>query len=250
MKYLKVKNWEQFQHFKDRRPPWIKLYKDLLDDYLFHSLPVESRALAPMLWLMASEHEPLGTIKYDIRMISFRLRMTEQEVEYALKPLIDNNLFILDINMISQRHSNDIPETETYSKEKEIKKERERNSQNVKELIFSERFQEIALECKLTGEKASNCFEKWKIARSKNPPDDLESNFKIWCLNEKVPTITEQEDKLSESDYDIQRLGIIAWKKRNKMNINPDDLRFFNNYEKMNGTVWWNNLSQFKEDHK
>src|SRR5690606_19747530 len=33
--YLTVKNFERFQHYKDRNPPWIKLYNDLLDDYEF-----------------------------------------------------------------------------------------------------------------------------------------------------------------------------------------------------------------------
>jgi hypothetical protein len=29
---IRIKNWAQFQHFKDRKPPWVKLYRDLLDD--------------------------------------------------------------------------------------------------------------------------------------------------------------------------------------------------------------------------
>lgn len=28
MRYLSVKNWDRFQHYKDRDPPWIKLYRD------------------------------------------------------------------------------------------------------------------------------------------------------------------------------------------------------------------------------
>jgi hypothetical protein len=49
-------NWAELQHYKDRSPPWIKLHKKLLDNFEFQSLPVASRALAPMLWLLASEH--------------------------------------------------------------------------------------------------------------------------------------------------------------------------------------------------
>ena len=26
------KNWSQFQHYKGRRPPWIKLHRALLDE--------------------------------------------------------------------------------------------------------------------------------------------------------------------------------------------------------------------------
>jgi len=30
LKYFRIKNWHEFQHYKDRNPPWIKLYTSLL----------------------------------------------------------------------------------------------------------------------------------------------------------------------------------------------------------------------------
>ena len=27
---MKIKNWSKFQHFKDRKPPWVKLYPGLM----------------------------------------------------------------------------------------------------------------------------------------------------------------------------------------------------------------------------
>ena len=30
---LHIKNWGEFQHYKKRNPPWIKLHKKLLDDF-------------------------------------------------------------------------------------------------------------------------------------------------------------------------------------------------------------------------
>jgi hypothetical protein len=54
---LTPKNWKSFQHYKDRAPPWIKLHKTLLDDFKFSRLPLASRALAPCIWLLASEYE-------------------------------------------------------------------------------------------------------------------------------------------------------------------------------------------------
>jgi len=33
MQFLAVKNFERFQHYKDRNPPWIKLHAAVLDDY-------------------------------------------------------------------------------------------------------------------------------------------------------------------------------------------------------------------------
>lgn len=91
---IQPKNWADFQHYKDRSPPWIKLHKGLLDNYEFQCLPVASRALAPMLWLLASDHER-GEIDAAPKKLGFRLRMTEREVADSLGPLIDNGFFLV-----------------------------------------------------------------------------------------------------------------------------------------------------------
>lgn len=92
---LTPKKWEEFQHYKDRSPAWIKLHRALLDDYAFSCLPVASRALAPMLWLLASESKD-GSIEATYAELAFRLRMKEREVEEAVKPLIDAKFFTLE----------------------------------------------------------------------------------------------------------------------------------------------------------
>lgn len=51
---IRVKNWERFQHYKDRSPPWIKLYNDLLDDYRFTRLQDASKMHLVGIWLLAS----------------------------------------------------------------------------------------------------------------------------------------------------------------------------------------------------
>lgn len=94
MTRLYVKNWDEFQHYKDRSPPWIKLHKTILDNYEFFCLPVASRALAPCIWLLASE-DNTGSIEHNPVKIAFRLRMTEKEVTEALGPLIDKGFLYL-----------------------------------------------------------------------------------------------------------------------------------------------------------
>ena len=86
------KNWRDFQHYKDRNPPWIRLHKGLLDNFDFQRLPVASRALAPMLWLLASDSID-GTIDADPEVLSFRLRMSVVEVVDALAPLMAKGFF-------------------------------------------------------------------------------------------------------------------------------------------------------------
>lgn len=77
----RVKGWNKFQHFKDRRPLWIKLYRDILDDVEWHDLdPLASKVLISC-WLIASEYE--GALP-DTRTLAFRLRMPEKQVSSML----------------------------------------------------------------------------------------------------------------------------------------------------------------------
>lgn len=94
---LTPRNWDDFQHYKERRPVWIKLHKNLLDDFDFHCLPVASKALAPLLWLLASEYSD-GTIDDPIKKVAFRLRMSEDDFVSAVKPLILNGFFAYEDN--------------------------------------------------------------------------------------------------------------------------------------------------------
>ena len=55
--HLVVKDFEKFQRYKDRRPPWIKLYRWLLDDYELMAMPGDTFRLLICLWIMASEFE-------------------------------------------------------------------------------------------------------------------------------------------------------------------------------------------------
>lgn len=100
MSTITPKNWDTFQHYRDRRPQWIKLHKLLLDDYVFQCLPVDSRALAPMMWLLASEYED-GEITASLDEIGFRMRMNVANLEEALRPLIAKGFFETDIARIS-----------------------------------------------------------------------------------------------------------------------------------------------------
>ena len=64
MRFLQVKNWETFQHYKRRNPPWLKLHRALLDDYAFCALPDANKAHLMLLWLYASQNN--GLIPVDI----------------------------------------------------------------------------------------------------------------------------------------------------------------------------------------
>jgi hypothetical protein len=72
MSFLAVKNFEEYQHYKDRSPPWIKLYNSLLDDYAFLRLSEQSQIHLVKLWLLASRHD--NRIPHDLAYISGKIQ--------------------------------------------------------------------------------------------------------------------------------------------------------------------------------
>lgn len=132
------KNWDNFQHYKHRSPPWIKLHRNLLDDMQYQRLPIASKAIAPMLWLLASESND-GVIHRSAEEIAFRLRMTEKDVITAIKPLIDNGFFIEDSNMLAECLQD--ATTEREKSRVRVEKEREKEidtPDGVSPLVFED----------------------------------------------------------------------------------------------------------------
>jgi hypothetical protein len=115
---LTPKNWKEFQHYTDRKPAWIKLHRALLDDYQFACLPVASRALAPCLWLLASEYKD-GEITASLEEIAFRLRMTAGELSDALHPLVKSGFFTVASDALADCYQDACLEKEK-EKEKEV----------------------------------------------------------------------------------------------------------------------------------
>lgn len=118
---LKPKNWEKFQHYKDRCPPWIKLHRDLLNDRIFMGLPIASKAIAPLLWLLASESKD-GSFDAASEELSFRLRIASKDIDAGLKPLIDNGFFVDASTMLAPCLQVAIPETEREGERETEKK--------------------------------------------------------------------------------------------------------------------------------
>jgi hypothetical protein len=118
----KIKDWSKFQHFKDRKPPWIKLYRDLLDDLEWHELdPLAAKALVA-IWLIASEND--GCLP-DTKKLAFRLRLSEKQT-ISIVSQLSHWLIQDDITMISDRYQDDSLEKEIETEiEKETERERE-----------------------------------------------------------------------------------------------------------------------------
>lgn len=67
--YLRVRNWEKFQHYKDRNPPWIKNYLDIDDpSHPFSSLSYADQGRLQKIWRWAAKVD--NRIPYDMVTIS------------------------------------------------------------------------------------------------------------------------------------------------------------------------------------
>ncbi|MBU1363938.1 MAG: hypothetical protein KKE51_08975 [Gammaproteobacteria bacterium] len=106
---IRIKDFSKFQHFKDRSPPWVKLYRDILDDPDWHELDGESAKTLVMLWLLASEDETKQGLLPDDRKLCFRLRIDNKALDHAVSKL-SHWLERVDINAISDRYQLDAPE--------------------------------------------------------------------------------------------------------------------------------------------
>ena len=137
----RIKNWNKFQHFSNRKPIWIKLYRELLENPDWFDLDGDTAKILIGLWLIASENE--GFLP-DIKTLSFRLRTTQTKTEQALTKLenflepVENGDDINtissnekpDINTASTRHQVDSAEKRREEKEERRERGEERTKAN------------------------------------------------------------------------------------------------------------------------
>jgi hypothetical protein len=71
VRYFRIKNFEHFQHYKNRRPTWIKFYNSLLTDLEFNALTEVQQLHLLKLWLLASQNK--NKLIYDSSTIRKRL---------------------------------------------------------------------------------------------------------------------------------------------------------------------------------
>lgn len=72
--FFSVRNYDEFQHYKDRSPPWIKLYHDLMDNYKFATLPDQTKYHLVAIWLLASRNN--NKLPNDATWIAGRINAT------------------------------------------------------------------------------------------------------------------------------------------------------------------------------
>ena len=173
---LRIKGWEQFQHFKDRRPPWIKLYRDILDDPDWHELSDKASKTLVMFWLIASESE--GYLP-ELKKLAFRLRTTEK----ALNQVVSELTHWLD-NTISPRYHGDTPERagEEREVETEVETEKEGESSAAPQSDPTPAIVLLPLNDKTDFEATQAHIDEWAIAYPAVNIVQKLREMRAWCL--------------------------------------------------------------------
>lgn len=188
---LQPKNWAVFQHYKDRCPPWIKLHRDLLNDRVFMRLPIASKALAPLLWLLASETKD-GQFDGSLDELVFRLHITPKEYEDGLKPLIDKGFFTIASGVLAECYQDAIPETEGETERETETKERQKRqvaTRLPKDFVFPKEWADFCVQQRpdLNLQQTFDSFRDYWIAAPKGTKLDWLATWRNWVRSQAVP---------------------------------------------------------------
>jgi len=189
---LQPKNWAVFQHYKDRCPPWIKLHRDLLNDRVFMRLPIASKAIAPMLWLLASESKD-GVFDGSLDELVFRLHITEKEYQSGVKPLIDNNFFTVVSGVLAERLQDAIPETERETEAETKKDKKTLGKRLASDSCLTKEWEDFCVEQRpeLNPAKTFDQFKDYWIAQAgqKGVKLDWFATWRNWVRSTNAPKV-------------------------------------------------------------
>lgn len=105
----RIKNWREFQHYKDRNPPWIKLHFSILSSDDWVTLDDTSRVLAIACMLLGSKKD--GMIDGSNHGLEYIKRVAYLKKLPNLKPLISCG-FLEPASECKQMLADARPETE------------------------------------------------------------------------------------------------------------------------------------------
>ena len=189
---MQIRNWKKFQHFKDRKPPWVKLYRDILDDLDWHELDATASKVLIMCWLIASEDD--GRLP-PVKTLAFRLRMSEKQTNDCLNKL-SHWLEQDDISVISDQYQSDSLETERETEketEKETEAEKKRGTKGSRlstDFELSETWTEFCQTERpdLNPQKVFDSFKDYWVAKagSQGVKLDWQATWRNWVRNQNI----------------------------------------------------------------
>ena len=184
-------------------------------------LPIASKAIAPMLWLLASESKD-GVFDGSLDELVFRLHISEKEYKDGVKPLIDNDFFNVVSGVLAERLQTAIPETERET-ETETKKEKKTLGKRLaSDFSFPKEWEDFCQHTRpeLSPVKTFDQFKDYWIAQAgqKGVKLDWFATWRNWVRSTNAP---------KQNPYDVVRLTVPS---RNEpdptlLKIKEDDLK-------------------------
>lgn len=104
-KFLSIKNFEKYQHYKHRNPPWIRLYGSLFQDPDFIRLPIKARYLYVGLLPLCARYE--NRVPLDCNWIAHMLAMDAKEID--LTPLYRSGFLLASRKHVASMLSENAP---------------------------------------------------------------------------------------------------------------------------------------------
>lgn len=153
-------------------------------------LPIASKAIAPMLWLLASESKD-GVFDGSLDELVFRLHISEKEYKDGVKPLIDNDFFVVVSGVLAERLQIAIPETEREA-ETETKKEKKTLGKRLaNDFVFPDEWKEFCVNERpeLNPVQTFDKFKDYWIAQAgqKGVKLDWFATWRNWVRNTNAP---------------------------------------------------------------
>ena len=166
--YFSIPRWGEYQHYKDRRPPWIKLHNALLEDYEFQQLPDITKAHLQGLWLLASRLQGAsdalqdGCLPDDAAWLAAKIGADSVEALAASLPVLTSCGFLTyhsASGVLADCKQSAIPERETEGeakaetegeKERARKTRRSRISQGELDDLISEEVGNLAVHTRIS----------------------------------------------------------------------------------------------------
>lgn len=238
MQTFSVKNFEKFQHYKDRSPPWIKLYNELLDDYQFACLQDASKLHLILIWLLASRSD--NVLPYDSEWVAKRINAT---AKVNLAELVSAGFLLMNQPLQKAEQSaskslakclpRDRGEGETEERREEVEVERasaptdtrSRKQSLPADFTLTEPLRakaKVALQAagktvNMQGEFVRFCNHFWGPDARNRLKSDWDRAFVNWCLSEYAKACADPGESPTNGHEDPET---VKWRVR-LMNYKP-----------------------------
>jgi hypothetical protein len=129
---ISVSNWARFQHYKDRDPPWVKLYRDLLTSESWVLGTDLSRVVQVASTLLAARYENKIPYRWDLLKRVMSLDCSEAAFRKAVDYLVESNFLEIqevteETKVVAQSASNALAKCSSETEERREETEKRQN---------------------------------------------------------------------------------------------------------------------------